>query len=301
MRTTRYADIKQSDATWLRSGIDELDDVYGGGIQDKRVHLWAAAPGTGKSTLATQVAVELSKHRSVLYVSAEEGADAFRARVERLGDVPDDLHILESGDYATIVLAMAECNATVLVIDSIQRCSHHGLTAQPGSPSQVNYCAAAFKQYSIHTGVPIIMITHENRQGRVMGSQTLEHEVDTIMHMRKVADHPDMREFWCSKNRSGPADVRSVLAMTETGLRSVRSTGPVRPHSPAKRWLILMLGIVLCINEVFSQFSGGPALIGLGVLFIIVGILWSKALNRALVGSVMLLGGYRVFRWVTRG
>ena len=72
-------------ATWA-TGVDELDQVLGGGLVSGAVVLLAGEPGTGKSTLLLDVASRAaSQGRTVLYVSGEESAAQVRLRAERIG------------------------------------------------------------------------------------------------------------------------------------------------------------------------------------------------------------------------
>ena len=54
------------------TGIAELDRVLGGGIVLGSVILIGGEPGIGKSTILLQLCGEVSRTRSVLYVTGEE-------------------------------------------------------------------------------------------------------------------------------------------------------------------------------------------------------------------------------------
>jgi len=69
------------------TGIAELDRVLGGGIVLGSVILIGGEPGIGKSTILLQLCGEVSRTRSVLYVTGEESVRQIKLRAVRL-DVP---------------------------------------------------------------------------------------------------------------------------------------------------------------------------------------------------------------------
>ena len=83
--------------------------VLGGGIVAGSVNLIAGQPGIGKSTLLLQLAYEMSKKQSVLYVSAEESAHQVGLRAERPADLQEavarGLRLARPGD--TLLLSPA--------------------------------------------------------------------------------------------------------------------------------------------------------------------------------------------------
>ena len=58
------------------TGIPELDDILGGGIPARRVHLLQGDPGTGKTTLALRFLIEgASRREPVLYIALSENQE----------------------------------------------------------------------------------------------------------------------------------------------------------------------------------------------------------------------------------
>ena len=71
-RAEKISDMSMPNYLRTKTGMNELDRVLGGGLVDSSVILISGEPGIGKSTLLLQICSELSKTRSVLYVSGEE-------------------------------------------------------------------------------------------------------------------------------------------------------------------------------------------------------------------------------------
>ena len=69
----------------LKTGMDDVDAVLGGGVVVGSVNLIAGQPGIGKSTLLLQLADAVAKNHKVLYVSGEESGHQIGLRAERLG------------------------------------------------------------------------------------------------------------------------------------------------------------------------------------------------------------------------
>jgi circadian clock protein KaiC len=115
------------------TGLDELDSLLGGGIEEGSSTLIAGPPGTGKSTLAAQfVSCSLKQgHRAAMFVF-EESSSNFLNRAEALGinlrpHLRDETLLLRQvdpaqltpGEFIHIVCRTADEGAKVVVIDSL--------------------------------------------------------------------------------------------------------------------------------------------------------------------------------------
>ncbi|MET3495099.1 circadian clock protein KaiC [Variovorax boronicumulans] len=125
-----------SDTSLLRmtSGIAELDELLGGGIEKGTSTLLVGAPGTGKSSMAVQFAYAAAKRGecAALFIF-DEGVNTLRARCAGLGMNLDPF--IESGHLRIkqvdpaelspgelvheIRVAVTEHNAAIIVIDSL--------------------------------------------------------------------------------------------------------------------------------------------------------------------------------------
>ena len=64
---------KSDEGSPVRTGIEALDDILGGGLTPNRVYLIEGDPGSGKTTLALQFLMEGARRgEKVLYVTLSE-------------------------------------------------------------------------------------------------------------------------------------------------------------------------------------------------------------------------------------
>lgn len=126
------------------TGIAELDRVLGGGIVLGSVILIGGEPGIGKSTILLQLCGEVSRTRSVLYVTGEESVRQIKLRAVRL-DVPqDNISIVAESDVDEICGLIEQMKPDLVVIDSIQTMRCTDVASSSGTVSQVKESSARF-------------------------------------------------------------------------------------------------------------------------------------------------------------
>ena len=140
--------------TYMRTktGMGELDRVLGGGLVDSSVVLLSGEPGIGKSTLLLQICSELSKTRTVLYVSGEESKGQLKLRAQRLGIVGESIYLLTEVDVDAILEECDRLKPDVIIVDSVQTLSSMRFTSVPGSITQVREGAMSFINYGKSNG-----------------------------------------------------------------------------------------------------------------------------------------------------
>ncbi len=205
----------------VRTGIDELDTVLGGGMVAGSLVLIGGDPGVGKSTLLL-MALERFAQRGlpVLYVTGEESLRQVRMRADRLGVHGDTLTLLAETDFSVIEATVRTHRPIAVVIDSVQTVHWPELTSIPGSVGQVREVAHRAMKLSKETGIATLLVGHITKSGQLAGPKVLEHFVDTVLYFEGDG-RSDLRVLRTVKNRFGPTGELGLFEMVEEGLREV--------------------------------------------------------------------------------
>ncbi|MGI5825304.1 MAG: DNA repair protein RadA [Bacillota bacterium] len=202
----------------FKVGIDELDNVLGGGLVPGSFVLLGGEPGIGKSTILLQMALKVSQNKgSVLYVSGEESSAQVRMRAERLGAVSDDLWLLTENNLEMIIHHAQKQKCKLLIVDSIQTVFLPELSAAPGSVSQVRQCGSELLRLAKDTGITVILVGHVTKEGTLAGPRVLEHMVDTVLYFEGERIN-SLRLLRAIKNRFGSTNELGVFEMSGSGL-----------------------------------------------------------------------------------
>ena len=204
----------------LPSGYGELDRVLGGGLVPGSLVLVGGAPGLGRSTLLVQSASAIGRHRSVLYVSAEESAQQVKLRWQRLTSDSSDLQLLAETDLDLVLEELEALQPDVAIIDSIQALHDGDLSSAPGSVAQVRECAAALQRVAKRQNTALLLVGHVTKEGVLAGPKVLEHLVDAVLTFEgdRFASHRLLRAV---KNRFGATHELGVFEMRGQGLAEV--------------------------------------------------------------------------------
>ncbi len=207
----QLSDIKIDEKKRIKTGIEELDSVMGGGLVAGMVVLIAGEPGIGKSTLLTQIG------NGSLYVCGEESASQVALRAKRLS-LKGEMDLLESTDVDEIVNKMD--GAKFVIVDSVQTLTTSDLTGTAGSVGQVRECAARLTMAAKRLNIPLFMVGHVTKEGNIAGPMVLMHVVDTVLWFEGERGQT-LRLIRAVKNRFGPTDEVGVFEMKEAGLVGV--------------------------------------------------------------------------------
>ncbi len=228
----------------ISTGSAELDRVLGGGMVKGSVVLVGGEPGVGKSTLLTQLALQVQssdergtttetsssvvrRSLSVLYACGEESVEQVGLRVNRLRSTneerrttSDRLGLLAETNVDAII-ATAENNLpSVLIVDSIQTLFTTDLTGMAGSVGQVRESAGRLISFAKRYGVITFIVGHVTKEGSIAGPKVLEHMVDVVIQLEG-----ERTGVWrlarAIKNRFGATDEVGVFALSETGMQDV--------------------------------------------------------------------------------
>lgn len=207
----------------IKTKIEELDRVLGGGIVPGSLLLVGGDPGIGKSTLLLQVCQRLceDKHQ-VLYISGEESLKQIKLRANRMGEFTEDLLLLCETNLEIVKNVIQKRKPEVVIIDSIQTMYSEEVASAPGSVSQVRESTDVFMQLAKGLGISIFIVGHVTKEGTVAGPRVLEHMVDTVLYFEGDR-HASYRILRGVKNRFGSTNEIGVFEMRQNGLVEVEN------------------------------------------------------------------------------
>ncbi|HEY3060061.1 MAG TPA: DNA repair protein RadA [Chloroflexota bacterium] len=226
-RPVRLREINAADIARLPVAAAEFARVLGGGIVPGSVILIGGDPGVGKSTLLTQLAHDIaSTSGPTLYVSGEESLAQSALRARRMGLDADNLLFLSETDVETVIGAIREAGARLVIVDSIQSVTTADVEALPGSVSQLRESAQRFMHLAKSTGTSVILVGHVTKDGAIAGPKVLEHMVDTVLYLEGERFN-QYRLLRSTKNRFGPTYEVGVFEMRDHGLAEVANPSSV--------------------------------------------------------------------------
>ena len=213
-------------------------------------YLLGGAPGSRKSGLATQIALDVARQGSrVLIVPTEEPADRVLERVVKMMDGFDAADITASLNNLIIernppsveqlpnyvssqVLSPSGSynGISLAVLDSVQG---HGLvSAATRAYDRVLEAARLLSSANVTS----LLVNHLTKRNELAGPRTLEHGVDCVLMLRKT---PSCRLLFTLKNRHGPASLRDPVALVldPITLRLVPTPLASAVHAAAKTYV----------------------------------------------------------------
>lgn len=220
-KVINLAEFKDNQKTKrTKTGIDELDNVLGGGLVQGSLIMLGGDPGIGKSTLALDAALNLSKSgEKVLYISGEESAIQIKDREGRLNkNIP--LDFLAETNLEVILSTLEKNNYTLAVIDSIQTIFSNEVNGVTGGVSQIVYATNALMKYAKGSSTSLVLIGHVTKEGILAGPRTLEHMVDVVLYLEGER-YGMFRLLRGVKNRFGSVGEVGLFEMTGEGLKEV--------------------------------------------------------------------------------
>ena len=214
------------EATRVKTGINELDRVLGGGLVKGSLVLLGGEPGIGKSTLILQVCDKIEGQGKVLYVSGEESAEQIKIRADRLGINNEDILFLGETDISIIDDTISEIKPKLVIIDSIQTMYSDELSAAAGSVSQVREITSQIMRICKSQAITTIIIGHVTKDGTIAGPRVLEHMVDTVLYLEgeRFFSYRVLRGV---KNRFGSTNEIGMFEMKGEGLCEITDPSDV--------------------------------------------------------------------------
>lgn len=216
-----YERIKEAKKKRIKTGIEELNHVLGGGVVLGSLVLIGGEPGIGKSTLLLQVSRDFAaQQETVLYVSGEESLEQIKLRGERLGLQDGKLYLLAETNLERIISHAEKLKPDIFVLDSIQTIFSSKLSSSPGTISQVREATNQVFRFAKKNEVSSFLIGHITKEGSLAGPKSLEHMVDVVLYFEGERDHSH-RVLRAMKNRFGPVSELAIFEMSSRGLQVI--------------------------------------------------------------------------------
>jgi circadian clock protein KaiC len=212
----------------VSSGIKELDNLFGGGLDRGTTALILGPAGTGKSTLALQYAVQMASHgeRSMIF-TFDETRNVMLTRARALGLEVEkgiasgvitvqqvDPAELSPGEFAIRIKRGVEAGCKLIVIDSL----NGYLNAMPGE-KYLNAQLHELSSYLNQQGVLTILIMAQH--GLVAAAEApvdLSYLSDTVVNLRYFEARGEIKQaLSVIKKRSGRHEKSIREFKLETG------------------------------------------------------------------------------------
>ena len=216
----------------VSSGVPELDDLLGGGLDRGTTTLIMGHAGTGKSTLALQYALSLARQdqRSMLF-AFDETADIVLERTTKLGMdlrayVRDGLVTLQQvdpaeispGEFAHRILASVRSGCRLVVVDTL----NGYLNAMPGE-KYLNNQLHELSAYLNQQGVLTVYVLAQHGLGTAAEAPVdLSYLADTVLYLRFFEVSGEVKKaLSVVKKRSGAHErtIREFVLEAERGIR----------------------------------------------------------------------------------
>jgi DNA repair protein RadA/Sms len=219
--------LAAGDQKRIKTNIEEVDRVLGGGFVPGSLILLSGEPGIGKSTILAQIADKISgKENKTIYASGEESALQIKSRFERLRCDLQKIAFVQETNVEKIINVLKKEKPDLAIIDSIQTVYSSLVEGEAGSVSQIRASTISFLELAKQEDIIIILVGHITKDGQVAGPKTLEHIVDAVINLESQKNG-DFRILRATKNRFGAVSEIGIFEMTGTGMKEVKDPSAV--------------------------------------------------------------------------
>lgn len=214
-------EVSEQSSERISLGVGELDRVLGGGLVPGSYIVLAGEPGAGKTTLASEICIELARTgKKVGYLSGEESPAQARMRFQRLGWKEEGIQISAETSVERVCQAIEEEAFDLLVVDSIQTVFSEDVSGAPGSVSQVRECGQKLLRAAKSGSTSVLLVGQVTKGGEMAGPRILEHMVDAVLQFEGDR-REQLRILRAIKNRFGTTDEIGLFEMTGEGLQGI--------------------------------------------------------------------------------
>lgn len=211
----------------IKTNIEELDRVLGGGITQGAVMLFSGEPGIGKSTLTLQICGKLaSQIPDILYISGEESQQQIAQRAQRLKIQNENIALLSETRLENILATIEKLKPGCVILDSIQVIYSQDIPSLSGSINQVRFCTETLMNFAKKTSTPVIIVGHVTKDGNLAGPRVLEHLVDTVLFIEGER-YQNFRVLRSLKNRFGSTNEIGIFEMGAEGLVEIQNPSAI--------------------------------------------------------------------------
>ena len=218
--------VEKKESSRIKTGIEELDRVLGGGFVTGSLTLLGGEPGIGKSTLILQICDNIKVDGKILYVSGEESAEQIKIRADRLGVNKDNIMFLSETDIDMVENQIEKIEPKFVIIDSIQTMYSDEITSSSGSVSQVREITSRIMKMCKQKAITTIIIGHVTKEGNIAGPRVLEHMVDTVLYLEGER-YFSYRILRGVKNRFGSTNEIGMFEMVDEGLIEIKDPSSI--------------------------------------------------------------------------
>lgn len=234
---------------FVGSGYGKLNKILGGGFIKSGLHILAARPGTGKTTLALQIAENVAaKNIRTLFISLEMGVDQLQQRRIALdaGMSLSELHAIDEFDketWSSVMSSAARLSERPLYFNAVTNLSvgrierycrvidsefvvidYLGLIQNKGNKSiyeKVTETSNALKRMAVSLNIPVLCLCQLNRvaSGRepqlaeLRDSGAIEQDADTVILQWLPDGRPEEKQLQPYQ----PVNLEAIVAKNRHG------------------------------------------------------------------------------------
>jgi DNA repair protein RadA/Sms len=261
--------------TRISTSLGEFDrvlgeDKAGAGMVPGAVMMIGGEPGIGKSTLLTQMVVEMianapaNKTPQILYIAGEENPQQIALRIQRIlqsehiklkpEQLNQSLTFVTSTDVDQVTTLIRERKPSLLIVDSIQTMTTDDLMGSSGSVGQLRESTERITNLAKELDIPTFLVGHVTKEGTIAGPKVLEHIVDAVLELSGERTG-QLRLLRAIKNRFGATDEVGVFQVNEYGLAEVTNPSEIfleesQKNSPGTAIVCVMEGTRPLLVEV---------------------------------------------------
>jgi KaiC/GvpD/RAD55 family RecA-like ATPase len=162
-------------------GFPSVESALGGGLVEGSTTLIYGAAGLGKTRLALLLADRVSRLRSpVLYVSTEQTPQQLKLTAAVVGVAASPMLVSYQSTLEGIEGLMREKKPRFMVVDSLQEITSEEASLAPR--------ARRLTMMAREQRIPLLLTSHETKDGDRAGTQTVEHIVDCVVRLWALSD-----------------------------------------------------------------------------------------------------------------